>query len=204
MKNLIKILIICSFISCKAQTIENYEGKCAGYNSNTYYNDINNRLNHYEGTWKYQNGNEILLIKLRKVLNTRTNGSTEDILIGEYKYIDNAGVEKINTLSAFNTNNTDQTFHAIYVHCIDNFSKPVCDICDPNIKRILGMFSDPNKNIAGSMYMGKTMVGSDEAIQMYLISDGNQVTNNTPDGLDLQFTYVGVTIKKGWYTLIKQ
>ena len=125
-------------------------------------------------------------------------------MIGEYKYIDNAGVEKINTLSAFNTNNTDQTFHAIYVHCIDNFSKPVCDICDPNIKRILGMFSDPNKNIAGSMYMGKTMVGSDEAIQMYLISDGNQVTNNSPDGLDLQFTYVGVTIKKGWYTLIKQ
>ena len=66
------------------------------------------------------------------------------------------------------------------------------------------MFSDPNKDIAGSMYMGKTMVGSDEAIQMYLISDGNQVTNNSPDGLDLQFTYVGVTIKKGWYTLIKQ
>ena len=204
MKNLIKILIICSFISCKAQTIENYEGKCAGYNSNTYYNDINNRLNHYEGTWKYQNGNEILLIKLRKVLNTRTNGSTEDILIGEYKYIDNAGVEKINTLAAFNTNNLNQSFHAIYIHCIDNFSKPVCDICDPNIKRVLGMFRDPNKDVAGSMYMGKTMVGSDEAIQMYLISDGNQVTNNSPDGLDLQFTYVGVTIKKGGYTLIKQ
>ena len=203
MKNLIKILIICSFISCKAQTIENYEGKCAGYNSNTYYNDINNRLNHYEGTWKYQNGNEILLIKLRKVLNTRTNGSTEDILIGEYKYIDNAGVEKTNTLSVFNTNNTDQTFHAIYVHCIDNFSKPVCDICDPNIKRVLGMFRDPNKDVAGSMYMGKTMVGGDEAIRMFLRTEST-VPIVDSDGIAIDFQYVGFTIPMGWYTLIKQ
>lgn len=203
MKNLIKILIICSFISCKAQSIVSYEGQCTGVESNTYYNDVNNRLNNYEGTWKYQNGNEILIIKLRKVLNTKTS-STEDVLIGEYQYIDNAGIEKINTIAAFNTNNVDQTFHAIYVHCIDNFSKPVCDICDPNIKRVLAMYRDPNKGINGNMYMGKTMVGGNEAIQMYLISDGYQVINNSPDELDLQYTYVGVTIPKGWYTLIKQ
>ena len=202
MKNLIKILIICSFISCKAQTIENYEGKCTGSVSNTYYNDTNNNLLPYEGTWKYQNGNEVIIIKLRKVLNTNTS-TTEDVLIGEYQYIDNAGVEKINTLSAFTTNNLNQTFHAIYIHCIDNFTEPVCNICDPNIKRVLAMFHDTSKDVYGSMYMGKTMVGGDEAIRMFLRTEST-VPIVDSDGIAIDFQYVGFTIPMGWYTLIKQ
>ena len=126
-----------------------------------------------------------------------------DVLIGEYQYIDNAGVEKINTLSAFTTNNLNQTFHAIYIHCIDNFTEPVCDICDPNIKRILGMFHDTNKDVYGSMYMGKTMVGSDEAIRMFLRTEST-VPIVDSDGIAIDFQYVGFTIPMGWYTLIKQ
>ena len=65
------------------------------------------------------------------------------------------------------------------------------------------MFSDPNKNIAGSMYMGKTMVGGDEAIRMFLRTEST-VPIVDSDGIAIDFQYVGFTIPMGWYTLIKQ
>lgn len=202
-KTIITFLLFISFISCKAQIV-NIEDECFGTSSNTYYKDINNLLNPYEGTWKYQNGNEILIVKLRKVLNTATS-TTADVIIGEYQYIDANGVEKINTLSNFDVNNIAQSFHTIFGHCINNYTEPVCDICLPNTKRVVLVYGDPLKDVSGEFYMGKAIVGGNEAIKMFIKTDGNKVNTNGSDVYsDFIFEYVGVTIPKGWYTLIKQ
>ena len=198
------ILILITSYNCKAQTIVDLEGNCTGSNNNTYYKDINDNFNHYEGTWKYQNGNEVLLLKLRKVMNTTSN-TTADVLIGEYQYINSSGIEKINTLSNFNINNIDQSFHSIFVNCIDNYTEPICDICDPSIKRILGIYDDPDKDVAGSLHIGKALNGGQEVLKIFIITDGSQVINNsTTTNLNLDIQYVGLTIPNGWYTLLRQ
>lgn len=204
MKNIIKILFLFSFISCKAQTILNIEDECGGIKSNIYYKDVNNLLNPYEGTWKYQNGNEILLIKLKKVFSI-TPINTEDILVGEYQYIDVNGIEKINTLNNFDIVNQNQDFHAIYGNCINNYEVPICDNCDPTIKKVVVMYDDPVKDVMGNFYLAKTSVSGVEAIQMFVKTNGNRVIDNsTSDELVLEYEYAGVTIPKGWYPLIKQ
>jgi hypothetical protein len=75
----------------------------------------------------------------------------------------------------------------------------------PNTKRVVLVYGDPLKDVSGEFYMGKAIVGGNEAIKMFIKTDGNKVNTNGSDVYsDFTFEYVGVTIPKGWYTLIKQ
>lgn len=56
--------------------------------SGTYIKDINNTFAPFLGTWKYQNGNEILIIKLEKVTKYYypQYGNYDDFIKGNYSY----------------------------------------------------------------------------------------------------------------------
>ena len=65
--------------------------------SGTYIKDINNTFTPFLGTWKYENGNEILIVKLEKV--TRyyypEYGNYDDFIKGNYSYTQDGGVTYI-------------------------------------------------------------------------------------------------------------
>jgi len=106
MKKIILIITIgLIFYNCKAQSpILNMEDDNVTKSKapdNSYYKDVNNTLNNFEGTWLYTNGNTFLKIVLVKSTQYFNGDFYEDLLIGGYQYIEN-GVEKINTLSDAN------------------------------------------------------------------------------------------------------
>ena len=135
MKYILTIVAILFLFSCKAQSIIKSldSGELCGNTSNCYRKDIDNIFNKFEGTWKYQNGNTSITFKLEKEERYQTSPSSEyeDLLVGEYQYIEN-GVEKANTLSDFDNTSIKGYNHKIsggtYTntlpnHCIDNSEK---------------------------------------------------------------------------------
>ena len=96
MKHIIIILITTiSFFNCKAQSpILSIDELGRNNLNNAYYKDLNNELNPFEGTWLYANGNTSLKIVLVKKPMYFNGKYYEDLIIGEYQYIEN-GVEKI-------------------------------------------------------------------------------------------------------------
>lgn len=121
-----------------------------------YYKDLYNDLNRFVGTWIFVNGNTSLTIVLQKknmqFSNDGVLGYYEDVLIGEYQYIEN-GIEKINTLSNLSINHTNYYKYNIAGNII---SKPIsgveenlCYNCGPNEIKVLLSFSDPERDILG-------------------------------------------------------
>src|SRR5690606_22916851 len=95
---IITIAFTLILLNCKAQnpivSLEDWDGT---EQQNTYYKDVNNVLNDFEGTWLYTNGNTSLKIVLVKNTMFFNGDYYEDIIIGGYQYIVD-GTEEINTL----------------------------------------------------------------------------------------------------------
>ncbi|MCX6319705.1 MAG: hypothetical protein NTW29_20670 [Bacteroidetes bacterium] len=51
-------------------------------------NVVNNNINKFEGVWHWVNGNDTLILKLKKI-NKQFGDYTEDVLLGVHKYIKN-------------------------------------------------------------------------------------------------------------------
>lgn len=97
MKNTLLLLILC-FISCKAQqpilSINTKGWSIEG----TYYKDLDNELNPYEGIWKGTFDNKTFEITFTKVkLHEPIGNYDQDRLIGKYKMLDNNGNELYST-----------------------------------------------------------------------------------------------------------
>jgi hypothetical protein len=134
-----------------------------------YYKDVHNSLDPFVGTWIYQNGSTSLTIVLEKrTLSLYGNYYYEDLIIGEYQYIENGEV-KINTL-----NNLVQGVSLDRNHTIaGNFvvtdpSYWNCSDCTLGERRLRVGFEDPIIDIGGSMLIKKTTVGGQEAIRIEL------------------------------------
>ena len=200
MKKIILILLLACHYIVIAQTpvipIEGWDGTVV---NGAYYKDTNNVLNAYEGTWLYTNGNTSLKIILKKKTMESINGIFyEDLIIGEYQYIEN-GVEKINRL-----NQMDANLIHIYNHSIDGNTILVspyylnCTDCLPGEKRIYVGLSDPVNHRWGSITMKKTTLNNQEAIKIYLEFRVKQARKegDTPES--------PAFVPNGWYTLVKQ
>ena len=89
-------IVIFSFFNCKAQSpiLDMEINAKMDSPNNSYYKDVNNILNTFEGTWLYVNGNTSLKIKLVKNTMFFNGDYYEDLMIGGYQYIEN-GIEKI-------------------------------------------------------------------------------------------------------------
>ena len=206
MKKLFLTLAIISIFSCKAQNSTFYEtinldpqDRSEDYAlTGKYYKDINNTLNNFTGTFLYTNGTTSFKIILQKKLQSSVNGRyKEDILIGGYQYIEN-GIEKINVLNSVNDNHSNGKFHNLYANKILTGQTLGCTDCSANEKWLRGLIDDPLPNGGGSatIFIRKTMVGSQEAIkvwiymEMYVATPGSAPINSIAYPIGEEFTLI--------------
>lgn len=203
MKNLLLLISLFVFSTNSiAQNTNIYpiEGRDWKRIAGAYYKDTNNVFNDYEGTWLYTNGTITYRIKLKKLIYSAILNYHEDVLVGEYQYIDN-GVELVNTLSNINSTSNYQYDYEIWGSMI--YTTPFwlnCTDCAPDEKRVGVGFGDLNYNttkLDGRMTLKKTTVGGQEAIKAYIGYPGPMMLR---DGDPIPVP----TIPSGWYTFIKE
>ena len=209
MKIILITLSIFSLFSCKAQITPIYLVDDEIYYDNTYYKDVDNDFNTYEGTWKWEDGNTSLTIIFNKVTNyTDGDGDYYDFLVGEYQFIEN-GVEKVNSFPEPIINDTNGTPIIVnqdpygnnimsYDIRTDKGYFPPCTECPTNTRFILLDISDPTRTkVDGMISMARFIEGGIEKIRarirttFVLNEDGNY---SGPTSL---------TIPEGVITLIK-
>lgn len=170
MKHILSIILITfSFLNCKAQTpiLSLETDSKIGAQENSYYKDLNNVLNTFEGTWLYTNGNtslKIVLVKLEMCYGYNS-GFYQDLMVGGYQYIED-GVEKINTLS--DANHPTICFHAsirgnnIYDDCS---YLPVDDCVDGEKRLDLSIEDTTTGEHFGDLILHKRTVNGQEALK---------------------------------------
>lgn len=111
MRNIIIFLVLLFTKATYSQTntIDITEGTSMGAPIGTYIKDINNIFTPYLGTWRYENGDEILLLKLEKVTKyyNAEFKTYYDFIKGNYSYSTDGGITfLVNTISTNPNNNT--------------------------------------------------------------------------------------------------
>ncbi|WP_293894461.1 DUF6705 family protein [Flavobacterium sp.] len=174
MKKTIYFALTILVTSCYAQTdVINIIDKDGTRNTDAYYQDQNNLLDSYEGTWVYTNGTTALKIVLIKKTQQYNGKYYEDLIIGEYQYIEN-GVEKINTLSDINIEyNNQRKHHIIGNSIIRNTSKPPCPTCGVNEKRLRLGFTEVDSGLFGRIIVRRITYNSQLAISINIRAEGN-------------------------------
>ena len=207
MKNIITtLLFLVLFTNCKAQVleqtivpIENLKGLSS---DGTYYKDIHNLLNPFVGTWLYTNGTTSLKLVLRKVIGFDSGRIKEDLIVGEYEYIEN-GVSKINTLQNINNDTPLKINHLIDGNTFAySFVYPKCYDCGANELRLQLILGDPLKEVGFSLLARKIMVNGQNALSIYMYSDGIKYTGSTIE--DYHTESVGATMPSGTFVFMKQ
>jgi len=204
MKNILIVLTIAPFWSCKGQTIlplSNSDMDVEG----AYYKDVNNDLDNFIGTWKYATGTTSLTITLqKKIMQNFDDGHIqyfEDIIIGGYKYIDN-GIEKINTLPQLATTLSDNYSYHIVGNVIAEYDSSYCIGCSSGDKAILLQFSDPDREILGmepEIIIRRVDEGGIQKVKLIFRTISGPIVR---DGQLLLYT--SYTIPFGEYLLVKQ
>lgn len=185
------MLFIITLSSCKAQIV-NIDNEIYNRIPNVYYKDINNQLDRYVGTWLYTNGATSLKIIIQKkhYAFNPSNNFYEDLLIGEYQYIEN-GVEIVNTLPRLQDISISSRNHFICGNYLwQHYYKPVCDECDQLIKRVRIHFNDPERDyMMTDSYIGyKEDLPNDKMIfdlkmgTSYIPQEGLPATTRVPEG----------------------
>ena len=160
-----KLLFLLLFaIASKAQIpVIDITDSAMGQPDGYYVKDIDSLLNRFEGTYLYTNGSTTLKMILVKKIQQYNGRYYEDLIIGEYQYIED-GVEKINTLSEINTIYNNQGLHKIAGRQIvnNNFRMLKCPSCSPNEKRFHCSIKDPSTNRFARMTMRRVTEGTQE------------------------------------------
>ena len=204
MKTIILIALITTTLACKAQSpIININDRQTEITDNAYVKDINNELDKYTGTWIYTSGNTSLTIKFEKKIQVYNDDWYEDIIVGEYKYIEN-GVEKVNTLPNFdNGANLDSVYdHNLLGNTIIyNKEFPGCNNCENLERRLRIYFNDPDPNLSylSGMNMGLRHISELGLADKLQIDFARKGTAVIPDGAPQE-----PNLPFGRYILIKQ
>ena len=158
-----------------------------------YHKDVHNKLNPFAGTWLYTNGNTSLKIVLVKKVMVYDGEFYEDLLIGEYRYVEN-GVEKFNSLADLNAPLTYMTDHKIYGNHIPRGGLTPFDEEISGETRFKLIFED---NRVAKLNIRKTTVSGQEAIQIFKV-------NLMPELKFGDLLPPASAVPEGFYTLIKQ
>ncbi|WP_089790470.1 DUF6705 family protein [Chryseobacterium wanjuense] len=110
--NLFLVLTILTSSLASCQTVVNLHNTYPTNTPNTYYKDIGDKLNPYEGTWVLDDGVSYIKIVLVKKVKFPVWQYFEDCIIGGFQYKKN-GVEIINTLIDINSNQSDPIHYPI-------------------------------------------------------------------------------------------
>ena len=203
MKNILTILLVSFFLSCKAQVIVPLASDSdMAYNSRTYNKDVDNDFDKYVGTWKYQQGNTLLKIVLKKItfdhFVTEYKNYYQDILVGEYQYIEN-GIEKVNTLQQMELMPSEASGYNISGNLIiGKNTYPKCSECNLNERRIKLRYRDPERKYLSNAIVlrYKNENGAEKIIAKIYKSDGSFMQpDGSPDEMRVPY---------GEYVLIKQ
>ena len=171
-KNLNILVVLLLSINCKAQSpVLDISDSGTGLPNGYYLRDNNNLLNTFEGTYQYTNSNTILKIVLVKKIQQYNQEFYEDLIIGEYQYIEN-GIEKINTLTEINNIYIEQRFHKIDSNFLvnNNFKLFPCLDCFSNEKRLYASILDPSTNSYADIVIRKTIINGQEALKINIIN----------------------------------
>lgn len=201
MKNIFLILTLLVSSIVKSQTVIDITDTTYSNVTNTYYNyyqkDLHNVLDPFQGTYIYSNGNTIFKIVLKKMIKQPEGLHFEDMIIGEYQYIEN-GVEKVNTLSNIDTAYNHQfSKHGIAGNSpIGNNNREwKCPQCNPNEKRLRASITDVNTKRSATIFMRRTIVNGQEVLQI-------KIKNVLPDFENMNAP--DFSLPKGEFTMIKQ
>ena len=199
MKNILTTIILFTILSCKAQQIivplggsQDYQ-----YTPNYYVKDVNLLLNKYIGTWKYTNGATEITLTLKKEIHYTISNTKnyQDLLVGEYQYIDN-GIEKINTLIDLNNPLITGYEHKISgSRLISTRVYPPCINCALGEKRLDINIKDPTTEFAEGRLILRhlTDVNGIERLETFIYDK-----SYLGDGI------IRIKIPNGEYTFIKQ
>lgn len=161
-KNIFIILFVSFSIQCKAQSpIIDLQDRDGTRLDGAYYKDVYNKLNPFEGTWLYTNGTTSLKIVLIKKYIKPAGNYFQDLIIGEYQYIEN-GVEKFNSLTDLNTVYPNDYYHKIWGNFIPYTASPFDEVIAGEVRLNL-CFGD---NMGGTIDIRRKMVGNQPAIQI--------------------------------------
>ncbi len=201
MKNIILIALIIVTFACKAQSpIIDIADRQTELVDGAYLKDVNNELDKFVGTWLYTNGNTSLTITFQKKVQVQSRFYS-DILVGEYKYIEN-GIEKINTLPNFDN---QDNLESLYEHNLTSSfvilkrEFPGCSNCEITEKRIKVSFNDPSPNLQhlDGMAMGLRYIN--DLTPKMQIDFAKKGTSLIPDGASQE-----PNLPFGRYLLVKQ
>jgi hypothetical protein len=200
MKSLKTLAIILFFGGCKAQTpILDISESGTGLPNGYYLKDTYDLLNQFEGIYQYTNGSTILKIVLVKKIQQYNGKYYEDLIIGEYQYIEN-GIEKVNTLSELNTVYSNQRVHKIDSNFLvgNSFKLLPCTSCLTNEKRLYASIMDTISKRYADLIMRRTTEGGQEVMKI--------VITNPSGGAYLESEGPGpnFSLPLGELTLIKQ
>ena len=205
MKSLNTLLIFFVLISsCKSNqvTIPIYNIP-NDYTSGRYEKDMDNNFNPYEGTWKWQNGNNSLTIQLKKITkyyvqNNIYNKFYRDYLIGEYTLVKNGAVV-INSMPL--NYSGEPSSHAISggVITIMNMQNLPCQECNPLGRRqiLVSIVELEHPALIGQLRMEHFVQNGVQKIKARIF---------TTDivGVDASYTGPEDLASEGFYTLVKQ
>jgi len=174
-----------------------------------YYKDLQDDFQRFIGEWKYEQGNNLLIVKIQKkemqFIDYGHISVYADFLVAEYRYVEN-GVEKINTLPNLLINYPDPYSYNITANII---IKPVannpnvCPNCGPNDLMVQGSFSDPERDILGQFpicVLRHKIENGVEKVFFTLQIEGSIL----PDDDGNYGPYSTYNIPQGFYELIKQ
>jgi hypothetical protein len=209
MKNFIAISVIFFNLLCMAQTTE-----LPLYNRSidvpgAYYRDLQNDFERFVGEWKYEEGSNMLIVKIQKkemqFIDYGHISVYEDYLVAEYRYVEN-GVEKINTLPNLLINHPDPYDYSIKCNIIIkpvSTNPDVCPNCGPNDVMVKGPFSDPEIEILGYepmvVFRHKIENGVEKIFLTFRIFG-----NLLPDFDGVYGPHTTYNLPEGRYELIKQ
>ena len=204
-------IIILLFSLANAQTpIINFFYKHRGSIANAYYKDTDNFQDQYLGTWLYTNGSTSLKIKFeKKVMFYNKNDDKffyEDLLIGEYQYIEN-GIEKVNTLNNLSLNITNpDDYNLLGISRITRARFPKCDECSVDEKRLFMFVNEPDRRqyFAPGHYfiIRKFIEGGITKLKVVFNTESGRVFVKKSNE---DFTTIRTfTLPYGTYTLVKQ
>jgi hypothetical protein len=188
MKKLIyTIVVLLVALHSQAQSpIVNIEDDNGERPQNIYYKDVNNLLDPYVGTYIYTNGTTSLKFVLQKKVQAFDGWLYEDVIIGEYQYIEN-GVEKVNTLNNLNINHLNSWKYNILGNQIIKIGLPGCEECTPTEKRIKLSLRDTLSGAWARLFFAKVLVNGQQAIRLNLMWDLRTHIYGTPELIPVSF-----------------
>ena len=170
MKNITTtICLLFTFVNCKAQTPV-LDLSDLGWDNITgaYYKDTQNLLSPFVGTFVYTNGKTSFKIELKKKeMSSMNNVYYEDLIIGEYQYIEN-GVQKVSTLGSLMFSHPDAWSYTIRGNFIIEGKELGCDECADTEKRLRISISDRPIKRVGDMDIRKIIHNEQQAIEVKL------------------------------------